>query len=254
MRLRSGQILEIETPCGLAYVQYVSRHRKYGDTIRVLPGQFSARPTDFARLAREHSYFAFYPAGVAVAHGLAVAVAIEAIPAGREEPGLIRRRGAISRDGHTLTWLIVDGDREVLRRALTADEKRLPIAAIWNHAFLVDRLAEHWSPEMDGIRHVTPGKQGALQESTAGPPDMSKFRVTHYLYFPAEDLARGAVEELTNHGFEASTEPSRDTKDWLVLAKHGLQTPGTMETFRALAERAAEAHAGRYDGSEAKLS
>src|ERR1700753_568821 len=60
MAVQVGQILEIETSRGLAYVQYVSRHTKYGDTIRVLPGLFKARPPEFSELAREQGYFTFY--------------------------------------------------------------------------------------------------------------------------------------------------------------------------------------------------
>lgn len=150
MKARTGQVLEVKTPRGLAYIQYVSRHPEYGDTIRVLPGLFTARPDDLSGLARGHSCFAFYPLSAAVARNLVTPVAVEPIPVGLEQPIRLRRRGAISNDGRVLTWLVMDGDRELLRSELSAEEKRLPIAAIWNHEFLVHRLADEWLPEKVG--------------------------------------------------------------------------------------------------------
>lgn len=150
MRARIGQVLEIATERGLAYVQYVSRHGKYGDTIRILPGLFTTRPRDFSRLVHGHAYFAFYPLRMAVAQNLITPVAIEPIPVGLERPQRLRRRGAIANDGRVETWLVIDGDREELRSELSLDEKRLPIASIWNHALLVQRIAEEWAPEKVG--------------------------------------------------------------------------------------------------------
>jgi hypothetical protein len=253
MRIRRGQIIEVVTPRGLAYVQYVSRHRKYGDTIRALPGLFGARPKDFSGLARKHAYFAFYPVGAAVTRGFVAPVATEAIPTDLEEPRRMRRRGAISRDGRVLAWLIVEGDHEVLRHELSDEEKRLPIASIWNHAYLVDRLAEEWSPEMDDTRRETLSDHSAPAEPTASLQVGTSARVTHYLYFPAERSARVAAQELTGRGFEATTRPSVDIKNWLVLAKHDLPNPDLLYTFRSLAEGVAGANSGKYDGSEVEF-
>src|SRR5688500_16504040 len=39
-RARPGDVLEVRTSRGLAYVHYTSRHPEYGDAIRVLPSLF----------------------------------------------------------------------------------------------------------------------------------------------------------------------------------------------------------------------
>jgi hypothetical protein len=46
-----------------------------------------------------------------------------------------------------VTWIVIDGNAELLRDKLNAEERRLPIAVIWNHELLVQRLAEGWRPE-----------------------------------------------------------------------------------------------------------
>ena len=107
MRAKPGQVLEIATPRGFAYAQYASRHPEYGDIIRVLPGLFAKRPDDLSKLALEHAYFAFYPAGAALARRFVVPVTIEPIPAGLDKPRRIRRPGATTKEGRLLTWIVI---------------------------------------------------------------------------------------------------------------------------------------------------
>jgi hypothetical protein len=49
------------------------------------------------------------------------------------------------------TW-IVEGRStgEVTKHVLSEEERLLPIAAIWNHEFLVQRVATGWRPEKEG--------------------------------------------------------------------------------------------------------
>jgi hypothetical protein len=149
-RVAPGQVLEIATPGGLAYVQYAARHPEYGDAIRVLPGLFAARPDDFSGLVRDHAYFAFYPVVAAVTQALVEVVAMQPVPAEYHMPRMMRRPGARSRDGRILTWIVIDGDNESVRDKLSPDERQLPIAVIWNHEMLQHRLAERWRPESEG--------------------------------------------------------------------------------------------------------
>ncbi len=66
-RARPGDILEVSTPRGLAYIHYTARHSEYGDAIRGLPGFFATRPVGFTALASSpEAYFTFYPAVAAV--------------------------------------------------------------------------------------------------------------------------------------------------------------------------------------------
>jgi len=50
--VKIGDVLEVPTPRGFAYVQYAHYQKPYGTLIRVLPGFHQSRPTDFAQLAK----------------------------------------------------------------------------------------------------------------------------------------------------------------------------------------------------------
>ena len=148
-RTRLGDLLEVVTPRGFAYVQYVGKHPEYGDAIRILPGFFQKPPGDWSALLSQEGYFTFYPVSAAVSQELVRVAANEVIPAGKELPALFRRAGWVTREGKVTVWFICDGARETRRAELSEEERRLPIFAIWNHEFLVSRLVEEWRPEMD---------------------------------------------------------------------------------------------------------
>ncbi len=39
---------------------------------------------------------------------------------------------------------------EQLKRKLSLKDRELPIAAVWNHEYLIDRINEGWKPEHEG--------------------------------------------------------------------------------------------------------
>jgi hypothetical protein len=148
-RARFGDVIEVPTPRGLAYLQYGSRHLKYGDVIRILPGLFATRPTNLEELVKEAGFFAFYPLALAVTRGLVDVVGNMPIPAGYDRPKNLRYAGVRSNDGRVLTWLITNDDGNYLREKLSPEEKHLPIVRIWNHAMLIHKLVTEWCPEKD---------------------------------------------------------------------------------------------------------
>jgi hypothetical protein len=148
-RAKFGDVIEVSTPNGFSYLQYVSRHPAYGDVIRVLPGLFQTRP-NLEELVREKGYFTFYPLRLAVSRGMVDIVENISIPAGSEGPGTLRRAGAMSNDGRVLTWVIGGAGGDYVREELSSEEKKLPIAEIWNHEMLIHQLARKWSPEQEG--------------------------------------------------------------------------------------------------------
>jgi ribosomal protein L34E len=66
-RPRIGDVIEIETPKGLAYAQYTYKHDtppRYGALLRVLPGLYEARPSDFSDLVQQDErFYVFFPLG-----------------------------------------------------------------------------------------------------------------------------------------------------------------------------------------------
>jgi hypothetical protein len=66
-KTRIGDIFEVFTPAGLAYVQYTHDGKGMGQLVRTLPGLFAIRPKNFAELAQQKElYFTFYTLEYAV--------------------------------------------------------------------------------------------------------------------------------------------------------------------------------------------
>lgn len=251
-RARPGDILEVSTPRGLAYIHYSARDPEYGDAIRVLPGFFTTRPADFTLLASSpEAYFTFYPAIAAVSQGLVEVVARVPVPPGHGLPSVYRRPGASDRDGRILAWIICEGTKETLVRELSEEQLHLPVASIWVHDTLVSYLTEEWRPE-----HETgepPARQAATLPSEAPKPsdDSSPHRVQHFLYFPKARDSKAAADQLSSQGFTVDRSKSADGKTWLVLVSHTVSPEAQdLDTVRETLERLAQAHSGEYDGHE----
>ena len=263
-QVRIGDIVEVRTPAGLAYLQYASRHPTYIDTIRVLPGLFPERPApnELEALSTQEGYFAFYLVSHAVRHGLVEVVAHCPIPAGLEAPRAILRPGFITREGTVTKWWLEEGSREtLLKRELTPEEKRLSLAEMWNHEFLVQRLSQQWRPEHEHAKRPGPAalhtppkqlppEQAPARASTRGP----SLRMRHYLYFPQATVGRAVAAELRQRGFTVESRWGADERNWLVLVEHALP-PGDEGAIsvREELERLAAQHSGEYDGSETLL-
>ncbi len=149
MKLKPGDILEVKTPSGLGYVQYIGRHAKYGEVVRVLVGLYANRPAELANLAARGAYFTAYPVSAGLSRKVVTIAGNEPLSPSQTLPRRWRRAGARDRNGKVKAWLIIDGDHEELRRELTPAQRLLPIAAVWSHEFLVNRLANGWQPEME---------------------------------------------------------------------------------------------------------
>lgn len=148
-RLRVGDFLELHTPSGFAYVQYVGSLPEYGDVIYVLSGLYVHSQIDFKFMNYKGLYYTFYPARKAVKIGLVRIVASAPLPKGVEVPKRLRRVGARNSDGKIITWIIEDDNYEKVRTELSADEEKLPIACIWNHELLIFHILQGWLPEQE---------------------------------------------------------------------------------------------------------
>lgn len=144
-RAKPGDVLEIAVPDGgFVYVHYAGRSPDEGDAIAVCPAPEPARPAIGLELFRD-AYFTHYPATKAVREGLAAVVGQlppPPLPARWRRPGAMYGRAVA-------TWLI-DGPRGTTVRKteeLTEEERHLPIASVWNHAYLIGAVSAGWRPE-----------------------------------------------------------------------------------------------------------
>jgi hypothetical protein len=144
-RLLPGHVLEFHVSGRFAYAQYLGRHPLLGDAIRLCPLLHDAAVAVSPNLFSDDSYVVFYPASIAVCRRIAEIVGTVANPA---VPTRYRRAGAL-KDGRFLNWIVESDDGEVVKMQLTAEERGLPIAEIWNHEMLLQRLREHWRPELE---------------------------------------------------------------------------------------------------------
>jgi hypothetical protein len=138
---RIGDVLELVVGAGFGYVQYLGRHSEYGDAIRVVPRMFSQHQSVAASLF-EDAYITFYPVQASSANELSRIVGNLPAP---QLPTQFRRAG-LRAGTQVETWIIEDDRGETLVRELSVSELLLPIAAIWNHEYLVQRIDEGWTP------------------------------------------------------------------------------------------------------------
>jgi hypothetical protein len=146
-RARPGDILEVKLPDGLAYLHYVGKHPDYGDAIVVSPTKHQTRPGATDHLF-DDGYVTFYPVTAAVHQGFVTVIGHAKVPP-HVPPTRFRRPGVYSERG-VETWVIEDETGDQVRTKLSDAERLLPIAAIWNHEFLLGRIDSGWRPESEG--------------------------------------------------------------------------------------------------------
>lgn len=243
-RLKVGDVLEIRADDRFAYVQFIGKHPDYGDALLVCP-RLQERLESLALEIFSDGYVTFYPATYAVNHGFAKVVAN--LPA----PGLPERlRRAGKRTGTRIdTWIIQDGSKEVVKTKLSEEELQLPIVSIWNHAFLVDRIAEGWNPRNVGRE---PGGDGLAVRGVAAPAHGNGPRpIRHYLYVPTRKIVEEVAQELQRRGFDTEEQLGADDKNWLILARHeAVFTEELIASTRVSMEALMETVGGEYDGWE----
>ncbi len=147
VRPRPGDVIEIETPRGLAYAQYAHKHATHGALLRVLPGLFESRPTDFSEMVQQAERFlAFFPLGAACNRGIVRVVAEERLPlSARTFP--VFRHGLADANGHVKLWFLWDGQREWQVEKLSPEQRKLPLQpGVWNDTLLIERIVSDWSP------------------------------------------------------------------------------------------------------------
>ena len=150
-RPKIGDIVEIETPKGFTYFQYVRKGPDYHETplIRILPGLYKKRPDNFTDIAKQKERFwIYYPLGASCWREITFIVANEEIPKHAQTIPLMRASGMRDRDGKVQDWWLRDGKKEwCIDRKLTHEEKKLSPSAIWNDTLLIERISSNWKPE-----------------------------------------------------------------------------------------------------------
>ena len=148
-----GEVVEIETSAGLAYVQVAHRHQTYPETVRALPGLHRSRPADPAALAgRPARFTAMIPLAGAVARlGLrAEVVATAPVPeAERRFPTF--RMPVRDKQGDVAYWWLWDGDGLTYAVGLSDEQAGLPMREVMSAERFLERLCGPGRAEAPGV-------------------------------------------------------------------------------------------------------
>jgi hypothetical protein len=166
-----GDVFEVSTASGFAYLQYTHEDAFMKSLVRVLPGRYETRPSDLDHLVSHHeAYFVFYLLDQALKDGLAQLVGNRPIPEAAQSLPLMRQPGEIMRDGRVLSWLVgyelpAKISKTVAR--LTSEDRKLSVRKLIGHLTLVEYLEWGWTPEREeeyreGARREA-GAEGARQ-------------------------------------------------------------------------------------------
>jgi hypothetical protein len=249
-RVKIGDILEIPTKKGLAYVQLSHNHEipplSMGELIRVLPGFFPERPAEFQSLANQKElYHTFIGAEVLVRRKIFSVVGHAEVPAAARKFPLFRA-GAITPAGKVEYWWLWDGEKEWRIGKLTDEQLDLPIRAFWNDLSLIYHLEVGW----------TPRKDEALVQAARLKMEIKKAPVVkgvrHFLLYGTMPLARNGQELLEKGGFKSELLEANDTFMLMVEQPPPYSEEYVESTTRRLADLAEKSH-GTYDCWETEL-
>lgn len=250
-----GDVFEVLTPKGCAYIQYVLKTERMGELIRVLPGLFPARPPSFGDLAaQKERYFVYFPlTGIVRGRGVHF-VGHEPIPPGSAALPRTRRPGGRTRDGRALNWWLTDGHHERRVDRLSDHERDLSLEVTWNLALLVERLASGWVPR-DDIGMARDAPEGRAVDQGTMPDDNTEEvrEVVHYIYFASDAQAQQFKQALERDGYSVDVSPSAAEESWVCIVREpAVSEPEAVASVGERLSDLAVAYGGEYDGEEVR--
>jgi len=256
-RAQVGDVFEVSTSSGKAYIQVTHIDDDEIELVRVLPGIFPVRPSNLEEIvAARELYFTFYLLAISLKKKWVELIGNFPVPANAQRWPVMRHAGYIDAKGKVHGWHIGDASVPLTLEGysklqfvheLTPDQTKLSIHQIWNHAALVENLARGWTPERD---EELAAKARARQE--AGVPrgslkSKSEY-IDHYFYFPRKSDAQKAAARLRSKGWFAELSHADEDEDWLVICKQPAPISVNFEEIREELEKLAEELHGQYDG------
>jgi len=145
-KIKIGDIFEINTPKGKAYLHYIYSDKTLGELIRVLNGLYTERPENFDKIALNERYMLFFPLKVACNRKIVEKVKYFSA-VNYNMPKYMRAKHSIR--GEFLGWHIIDTatwERQLIKD-LSKEQIKLSPWGVWNDTLLIEKLVDDWSLE-----------------------------------------------------------------------------------------------------------
>jgi hypothetical protein len=142
-KTKLGDIFEINTSIGKAYLHYIYKDPTIGDLIRVLPGLYALTPDNFESLASsKERYMVFFPISLASNKKIVSLVGYSPINS-FAKPSFMR----IEHDDEG--WDIINTEtwQRHFEKKLSPEHIQMSPWGVWNAAMLKARLEEEWHLE-----------------------------------------------------------------------------------------------------------
>lgn len=151
-RIRIGDVIEIMTSRGLAYAQVTHIHKTdrsaYGPLLRVLPGFFGARPSEFDELVlQEPVSMMFCPLRQALRSETCEVVGNVSVPEKARAFPLFRVTNDIGMDTNPKDWWFWNGEESWFVGKL--QPRQMPISEIVSPSLFRERVETGWDPGSD---------------------------------------------------------------------------------------------------------
>jgi len=200
-QLTPGDIIEIPTRRGLAYVQFTHDYDdEQCEVVRVVRGFFERRPEDFESLAARDDFVAKTDLRLALKERPEWRIV------GRAEIPDRRRALPVFRDvdrdpvtGRARSWIFVEGDRVWHQEQMTPEQRSLPLTWIMFDGALKARIEAEWTPASEGD-DPPPGWNSDIE---SGSP-------AHWFYFGGKDSATRAAAALQSDEFDTELVAGED--------------------------------------------
>ncbi len=203
-KAKIGDILEIPTKKGLAYVQYSHEHKepspRMGSLIRVLPGFFSDRPKEFQAIAdQQELYYTLFPVRAAVHRGIFQVARHAAIPEHAKAFPLFRN-GQINQETGKYydNWWLWNGEKSWYVGQITDQQLDLSFRTAWNDIALIERIEQGWTPRQ-AEAFIQAARKKAQEEMPA-----SEKGYTHFLLYDDKTAAENAKRLAKRAGFDSN--------------------------------------------------
>lgn len=146
-RIKLGDIFEIETAKGKAYLHYICKDKELGELVRVLEGLYNERPASFDELAgTPEAFMVFFP--LSAANRRKIVEKVGNFSSDKySKPKLMRTEHYVGREFQG--WHIIDTntwERKLIKK-LSSNEKKLSPWGCWNDTLLIKNLEKGWNLE-----------------------------------------------------------------------------------------------------------